>query len=689
MRFQAWLRRYSLPCTWGAGILIFLAMLLSHTADGKILVTICYLAAFLLAGFPIAFRAFQALRFKTVSIELLVTIAAVGACIIGEFNESAIVTFLFQFGSYLEQKTMKKTRSAIRSLTEMAPSTAWKIKVPEKTNSSESPNVSSKEENLVSGKNFCSYEIEEIDADEVEIGDLLLVKSGNQIASDGIVVKGDGYAQEAGITGESLPKHKVAGDVLYAGTFLDSGTIQMRATKVGEDTTFSKIIELVEEAQDAKSPVERFIDRFAKYYTPAVIVMAALVFLFTGNLDTAITVLVLACPGALVIGAPIANVAGIGRGAKEGVLLKGGDTIHTFSKTDTFVFDKTGTLTLGTPEVSIQKNYCDRAEEVLILAASAEQASGHPLAQAVLSYAKNFYEKNPCAENSAAEHSDIKYSDLKHSRLQNSQAEPSDARSLTLLEPDSVETIKGQGIRSVIQNHTVLVGSRKFMEQNGIFLSAPILHDLKEIQHNGASTVLISVDHALKMLLGISDKTKPDAKDSILRLKKLGISNLLMLTGDNSSTAAAISEQLGIPQYRAELLPADKLSVVQELKNTGKTVTFVGDGINDSPALATADTGIAMGSGTDVAIENSDVVLIQSDLKSLVTALQLARKTVRILYENIAIAVGTVLLLLVGLFAGYIHMSIGMLIHEASILVVIFNAMRLLIPAKSTKESDK
>ena len=196
------------------------------------------------------------------------------------------------------------------------------------------------------------------------------------------------------------------------------------------------------------------------------------------------------------------------RGAKEGVLLKGGDTIHTFSRTDTFVFDKTGTLTLGTPEVSVQKNYCDRPEEVLLLAASAEQASDHPLAQAILSYAKNFSENNPCAENSAAEHSN--------------------ARSLTLLEPDSVETIKGQGIRSVIQNHTVLVGSRKFMEQNGIFLSAPILHDLEEIQHNGASTVLISVDHAIKILLGISDKIKTDAKDSLLRLKKLGISNLLL-----------------------------------------------------------------------------------------------------------------------------------------------------------------
>lgn len=621
LKLNAWIKRFSIPLLWGAGILIALAIAFSHVFGIKIVADVCFVAAFVLSGVPILLRAIQALRFKTVSIELLVSIAAIGACVIGEFNESAIVTFLFQFGSFLEQKTMKKTRSAIRALTEMAPTTAWRI-------------IENGAEDV--------FETEEIDADEVEIGDILLVKAGGKIASDGIVVKGDGYAAEASITGEPMAKHKTVGDTVYAGTILDSGTIQMRATKVGEDTTFAKIIALVEEAQDAKSPVERFIDKFAKYYTPAVIAIAAAVFIFTRNVDTAITVLVLACPGALVIGAPIANVAGIGRGAQEGILLKGGDSIHTFSKTNTVVFDKTGTLTEGVPEVCVQKDYSNEATQALALAASVEKASDHPLANAVIRYTAD----------------------------------------LPSYEAESVQTIKGCGMDASICGRRVLIGTRKLMEQNGIELTSQVLNDLEEVQSSGASIALIAVDGKIETLLGISDTLKSDAKDSISRLKDMGIADIIMLTGDNACTASAIAAQLGITEYRAELLPEDKLTVIRELQSKGRTVTFVGDGINDSPALAAADTGIAMGSGTDVAIDNSDVVLIKSDLKSLVRSLKLSKKTVRTLYENIAIAVGTVVLLLIGLFAGYIHMSIGMLIHEASILVVILNAMRLLIHNK-------
>ena len=621
LKLNAWIKRFSIPLLWGAGILIALAIAFSHVFGIKIVADVCFVAALVLSGVPILLRAIQALRFKTVSIELLVSIAAIGACVIGEFNESAIVTFLFQLGSFLEQKTMKKTRSAIRALTEMAPTTAWRV--------------------LENGAED-AFETEEIDADEVEIGDILLVKAGGKIASDGVVVKGDGYAAEASITGEPMAKHKTVGDTVYAGTILDSGTIQMRATKVGEDTTFAKIIALVEEAQDAKSPVERFIDKFAKYYTPAVIAIAAAVFIFTRNVDTAITVLVLACPGALVIGAPIANVAGIGRGAQEGILLKGGDSIHTFSKTDTVVFDKTGTLTEGVPEVCVQKDYSNEATQALALAASVEKASDHPLANAVIRYAAY----------------------------------------LPSYEAESVQTIKGCGMDARICGRRVLIGNRKLMEQNGIELTEQVLNDLSEVQNSGASIVMIALDGKAEMLLGISDKLKADAKDSISRLKNMGIADIIMLTGDNACTASAIAAQLGITEYRAELLPEDKLTVIRELQSKGRTVTFVGDGINDSPALAAADTGIAMGSGTDVAIDNSDVVLIKSDLKSLVHSLKLSKKTVLTLYENIAIAVGTVVLLLIGLFAGYIHMSIGMLIHEASILVVILNAMRLLIHNK-------
>ncbi len=620
-KLNLWLKRYFLQLLWGAGILNIFAIVLSHMGNFEMLANVLFLIAFALSGLPILFRAIQALRFKTVSIELLVSIAAISACLIGEFNESAIVTFLFQLGSFLEQKTMKKTRSAIKALTEMAPQTAYKI---------------------LSAQEDGGFETEEIDADEVEIGDLLLVKAGNQIASDGIVIKGQGYAMEASITGESLPKKKAIGDFVYAGTILDSGTLQMQATKVGEDTTFAKIIALVEEAQDAKSPAERFIDKFAKYYTPAVIVIAILVFIFTRNVDTAITVLVLACPGALVIGAPIANVAGIGRGAQNDILLKGGDSIDRFSKTDTIVFDKTGTLTEGLPRVCLKKDFTDMPEEVLALAASAEKASDHPLAQAIIRYAGDF---------------------------------PS-------YEAESVETIKGLGIKAEVGGRSILIGNRKLMKEEKIGLPEGVAQAVAEAQKGGSSIVLIALEGQVQMLLGIADQIKEDAAQSIRALKAMGIKDLIMLTGDNAGTAAAVADQIGITDYKAELLPEDKLTVIRQLQDSGKVVTFVGDGINDSPALAAADTGIAMGSGTDVAIDNSDVVLIKSDLRSLVRSLGLAKKTVSILYENIAIAVGTVILLLLGLFAGYIHMSIGMLIHEASILLVIFNAMRLLIPSK-------
>ena len=621
MKLQRFLMKYTNTFTLLAGIFTGVGLVLARVPGGAGPMSAAYLAAALLAGFPILVRAVQGLRYRVVGIELLVSIAVLGACWIGEFSEAAIVTFLFQFGSFLEQKTMTKTRSAIKALTDLAPTTAWRRE---------------------------GTDLVQIDADEVEIGDRLLVKTGGQIAADGVVLWGEGYVNEASVTGESAPVHKKIGDSLYAGTILDGGTLEMEARRVGEDTTFSKIIALVEEAQDAKSPAERFIDRFARYYTPAVVVMAALTLLFTRNLDTAITVLVLACPGALVIGAPIANVAGIGRGAREGVLLKGGDSIHTFAKTDTVVFDKTGTLTLGRPKVVHVSPLSGDADTALARALCAESTSDHPLGKALLEYARE--------------------------------------QALTPIPCGDVQTQKGLGLRAA--DGALLVGSPRLLEQSGISLDEGLRAEVQLWQRRCATVVLVAWAGFPAVLVAIADALKPDAADSIQRLRDLGISETVMLTGDNRQTAQSIADQLGIGQVHAELLPQDKLAHVEALQKDGHCVTFVGDGINDSPALTAADTGIAMGSGTDAAIDCSDVVLMRSSLESLVTALSLSRKTVRILRENIVIAVGTVIALLIGLFAGYIHMSIGMLIHEGSILVVIFNAMRLTFkPKREEKQS--
>lgn len=642
MKLNLYIRKYSDPCMWAAGILSLLGLLFQRLPVPGWTADLMFICAMILAGVPILIRAVQGLRYKSVGIECLVSIAVIGACVIREFSEAAIVTFLFQFGSYLEQRTMKKTRSAIKQLTEMVPATAWKL---------------------------TDDIVEEIDADEVEEDDLLLVKTGSQIAVDGIVTEGEGYVNEASITGESTLVRKEKGSTVYAGSLLDSGTLTMRATKVGEDTTFAKIIALVEEAQDAKSPAERFIDRFARYYTPAVVLIAVLTFLFSRNLDTAITVLVLACPGALVIGAPIANVAGIGRGAQEGILLKGGDSVHTFVKTDTVVFDKTGTLTVGQPSVICAHFFApqnvketdgerlseravtkEETEQILSMVASAEMASEHPLAQAIVGYVTD---------------QGLPVSQVVHADVE-----------------------KGYGIRADIDGKELMIGSQSFMEKYSIHPARCVSEQVDEVHASGATAVLVALDGEVAAVLGIADAVKPDAADSLKRLQKQGIRHLVMLSGDHESTAKAVAGQIGITEYHGGLLPADKVAYIQKMQKNGQTVTFVGDGINDSPALATADTGIAMGSGTDVAIDSSDVVLIRSDLKSLASGYALAKRIVRIMYQNIAIAVGTVILLLAGLFAGYIHMAIGMLIHEASILVVIFNAMRLMIRReKMTKKT--
>jgi Cd2+/Zn2+-exporting ATPase len=620
-KLNQFLKKYTTPFTFAAGILTVLGYLAERVTNMRTATIICYLVATVLAGLPIFFRAITGLRMKAIGIEVLVSIAVFGALFIGEYSEAAIVTFLFQFGTYLEQRTLQKTRSAIRMLTEMVPATAWRLESQ-------------------------TAEPEEIDADEVKEDTLLLVKTGGKVAVDGIIEFGEGYLNEASINGESVPIHKVVGDQVYAGTILDSGILQMRATRVGEDTTFSKIIALVEEAQDAKSPVERFIDRFAKWYTPAVVVIAALVLLITCNLDTAITVLVLACPGALVIGAPVANVAGIGRGAKDSVLLKGGDSVTTFAKVDTFLFDKTGTLTTGHPDVTNVYSYTEDIPGAMKLAAALESTSDHPLAKAIVNYVKK--------------------------------------RDVTVEKAVASETLKGFGVRADIDGNVVIAGSKRMMTEQGITLTKEQQRDLQEAQRNGASTVLISENEKILLLFAISDKIKDGAAETIANLKRLGIKKTVMLTGDNRKTAEAVAAEIGIDEVQAELLPENKLSVIQKMQREGRIVAFVGDGVNDSPALAAADTGIAMGGGTDVAVETSDVVLMRSNLESIPVAIKLAKRTVSVLQQNIVIAVSTVLLLLAGLFAGYIRMASGMFIHEASILVVILNAMRLLHRTKKS-----
>ncbi len=569
--------------------------------------------ASILGAAPIAIQAYQALRVKVVSIDLLVTIAVVGAFLIRNFEESAIVTFLFLFGAYLEQRTLSKTRSAIKELTEMAPESAL--------------------------KRTEEGEFVEVDVEEVDVGDILLVKTGAKVPVDGTVLSGEGSINEAAITGESLPVSKEQGSAVFAGTILDNGTLQIVADRVGEDTTFGRIIELVEEAQDSKSEAERFIDRFAKYYTPAVLVLAFLVWLFTRDIELAITILVLGCPGALVIGVPVSNVAGIGNGARHGVLLKGSEVISDFSRLDTMVFDKTGTLTMGNPSVAEVEYYGDGIDEALGFLASIERESDHPLAKAVLE-------------------------------------EIGDAVFSPVLD---TEVFKGEGIVATVGGHRAAVGNVALMERENVELDARVRADIKRLEESGNSLVLTSVDGELKVLMGVRDQVRPGVKEDLQRLKQLGVKNLVVLSGDNQGTVDAVSRELDLTEAHGNMLPEDKSKYVEKLINAGQIVAFVGDGVNDSPSLALANIGIAMGGGTDVAIETSDVVLMNSDFSRLPHALGLTKATARNMRQNILIAVGVVLLLLSAvLFSDWMNMSIGMLVHEGSILAVILNGMRLL-----------
>lgn len=597
-----------------SGALIIFAFFAKLVLKNDMLFEWPMIVASIIGLLPIAIQAYQALRVKVVSIDVLVTIAVLGAFLIKNFEESAIVTFLFLFGAYLEQRTLNKTRSAIKELTQMAPESAIRL-----------------DEN---------GDFEEVDVDDVDIDDILLVKTGAKVPVDGIVISGEASINEASITGESFPASKKVDSNVFAGTIVDNGTIQIRAQRVGEDTTFGKIIELVEEAQDSKSEAERFIDRFSKWYTPTVLVLAFIVWLISKDIELAITILVLGCPGALVIGVPVSNVAGIGNGAKNGILLKGSEVISDFSRVDTIIFDKTGTLTVGNPSVAEKKYYKDDVEKELIYLASIERQSDHPLAKAVLE----------------------------------------DIGPVSYMDIEATTVVKGEGILAQIDGKSVAVGNVALMKRQGVILTGDMKEDIETFEKNGNSLVLTAVDKKLVVLMGIRDQIREDVKSNLDQLKRLGVKNLVVLSGDNQGTVDKVSAELGLSEAHGHMLPEDKAAYVKDLiENKKQIVAFVGDGVNDSPSLATANIGIAMGSGTDVAIETSDVALMNSDFGKLPHALGLVKAISRNMKQNILIAVGVVIVLLASvLFSEWMNMTIGMLVHEGSILVVILNGMRLL-----------
>lgn len=613
---MCWMNKNKNGLTAVSGSLIVIAMIAHFMLHNELLKTVSLLAATMVAGVPIFIRAIQALRLKAFSIELLVSIAVIGALFIGEYVESAAVTFLFMFGAYLEGRTLEKTRSSLRKLIDMQPQEATVIR---------------------DGKTI------EVDVEEVEVGDRVLIRPGGKVPVDGRVLSGSAQINEAAVTGESVPAMKKINDQVFSGTIVDDGYIEIIAEKVGDDTTFARIIELVEEAQESKSKTEKFLDRFANIYTPAVVVLAILVYIVTQNVLLSVTFLVVACPGALVIGAPVSNVAGIGNGAKNGVLVKGGEVVDQLSKVDTIVFDKTGTLTKGKPEVTEVKVVSEINEnELLRLVAIMEKMSEHHLGKTIVKEAN--------------------------------------ARQLNIdVSPEHVEIVKGNGLKGKIENHTFVIGNRSLMNDEGITIQENIKSHASSREKLGNTAIFIAMNGKIVGIISIMDQIREDAKEAIAELRGKGIKKIIMLTGDNKHTAKLVSDQLGLDEYHAELLPEDKVAHIKQLKAEGHIVAMAGDGINDAPAIATAHIGLAMGEGgTDVSMETADVVLMADQLSQFSHAYALSKETIKNMKQNIFLAVGTVFLLLIGVMIGKVHLATGMFIHEASVLIVILNAMRLI-----------
>ncbi|MFA5595129.1 MAG: cation-translocating P-type ATPase, partial [Trueperaceae bacterium] len=499
---------------------------------------------------------------------------------------------------------------------------------------------------------------------------------------DGEVIAGTGSVDEATITGESLPAEKAVGSRVFAGTIAASGFLQVRATGIGADTTLARIIHRVEEAQEAKANTQRFMERFAKWYTPGIMLLALIAGLISGSAELGLTLLVIGCPGALVISIPVSIVAGIGRGARDGVLIKGGEYLETAARVNTVALDKTGTLTEGRPQLTdvISLSAAWPEDAILQLAARAELGSEHPLAAPVVEAARA----------------------VRAAQRERSADDPGSAHVSSPALPEHSEPVPGMGVVSVLEGRRVMVGNARLLEREAQRASASArattaggdlsptapktaaehaaaLSAADELAAAGHTPMIVAVDGQPVGVLAVADRLRVGAEDLVRGLHEAGIGHVVMLTGDAPRVAQAVAANLGIDEVRAGLLPEDKLRAVKDLQERGHVVAMVGDGVNDAPALATADVGVAMGAAASaVALETADIALLSGDVSKLPEALRLAKRTVRNMRQNIVVALATVAALLAGVLFGGVTMSLGMLVHEGSVLLVILNGMRLL-----------
>ncbi|OPX64969.1 cation-translocating P-type ATPase [Methanoregula sp. PtaB.Bin085] len=594
-------------------ILLQPASLFTGSAPGE-LVNWVYLAAALVGSSYIWYSAYLGIREGDFTADIPVTIATIAAIAIGQYSAAAVVAVLLLLGGLLEELVAARADRALDALARLLPD---RVTVRRNGNDVTLP------------------------LEELVVGDIVIIRSGERIAIDGEVLFGTGSVNQAAINGESAPVDKQKGDTVFAGTLNEIGALEIRATKVGTETTLGQIRRLIAEAQEQKAPIERILDRYAKIYTPVAIILGLLLWWWSGDILRAITMLIIFCPCVMVLATPTALVASIGNAALAGSLVKKGATVEALSNADIVIFDKTGTLTLGEPHMISAIPYGNTSEEFLVrCAASAEKFSEHPIGKAVI--------------RAAAQ------------------------RNIAIPEPDSCEIVPGLGVKARSGGHEFLLGRPKMFSDLGIALPRDSEEKIRILSSGGRSVILVMIDHQLSGFLVFEDTVRENAQATIALLHRAGIRTVLV-TGDNRDATDLVARKVGITEVYADVMPQEKVAIVKRFQAEGRHVVFVGDGVNDGPALATADVGVAMGlAGTDVAIETADVALLSDDLSKLPHLFSISRKAIRTIRQNLVFAVG-VLVIAVGLtIPGILTPVTGALLHELSSIPVIANSARLI-----------
>ncbi len=580
-----------------------------------------YTIAMIFGGYFVAGNAIRALLSRTFVIDSLMIIAAVGAVFIDAFAEGAAVLFLFSIAELLEDYAVERSRRSLSELINLTPHVA----------------------SVKRGDAFV-----EIPVEKIRVGDIVLIKPGERIGVDGLVIKGYSSVNQAPITGESMPVNKGAGDGVFGGTINQEGSLEVKAVKEVKDSTLAKIVELIEMAEEQKSPTERFINRFAKYYTPFVVGIAicvatipTLIFMQPFNVwfYKALLLLLISCPCALAISTPVSIVSGITSGAKNGVLFKGGIYIEKLAGIDTLAFDKTGTLTEGKPVVTDVIPFNDYSrKEILSIAASLECLSEHPLGKAIVELAEREMAKKECVEDFTA--------------------------------------ITGKGIRGRMRNESYLVGSKNLFSADAL---TGLEETFSKLEDEAKTLVIVGKANEVAGVIGISDKIRDDSRHVVDSLHKTGVKRIVMLTGDNERTAKAVAAKICVDEYYADLLPEQKVSVIEKISGGSGGVAMIGDGVNDAPALARADVGIAMGvAGSDTALEVASIALMNDDLSKVPYLLSLGKKTMSVVKQNIALSIGIKLIFAILVFPGLVTLWMAVAIGDMGVsLGVILNALRL------------